>query len=334
MARTHFHDTVIDDAGNALADVTVAVYQRGTVNTVSIYTTASGGTTRPNPFTVTDGIVSFWAEPGSYDLVISDTEIPPRFSTRTVSWDSIPYAGVNDLTLAVDGSVDEGLLATDSVGSAEIKDNNVTMAKIVDAPGVGRVIRGGAAGAPEWGAPVQVGDDVSDLVAFDGAIAKLRVGSTPFDFVVLVYDATYSKWVSEASAVSLGAISNTNTGGVDTEWNGHPRGVMIPHFKAMYDAGLRLQVRGGYRLTEGSAVTSIKARVSEFTNNDTALNTIGTSAALADISTVNQYEVSPAWLDLTVSAPAELHARLAAIFATASNVGITDASIWWRWVSS
>jgi hypothetical protein len=43
--------------------------------------------------------------------------------------------------------------------------------------------------------------------ATDGKIGMLRVGSTPYEFITVVYDATYAKWVSPEQAMTKGAMS-------------------------------------------------------------------------------------------------------------------------------
>jgi hypothetical protein len=88
--RTKFDDVVIDDEGNGLADVQVNVYEVGTVTPATIYTTRAGVGTKSNPFITTPGgLVQFYADPGTYDVVFSDTEIPERVSDRTITWEAI-----------------------------------------------------------------------------------------------------------------------------------------------------------------------------------------------------------------------------------------------------
>lgn len=47
----------------------------------------------------------------------------------------------------------------------------------------------------------------------DGAIGRIRAGSSPYDFVDLRYDSTYAKWYSRTFLISqVGGYGNTSTG--------------------------------------------------------------------------------------------------------------------------
>lgn len=89
-ARSSYDNVIQDTAGNALANVRVSVYDRGTTDLVTIYSGETGGTLVTNPIvTGSTGLVHFWANPGAYDLLIHDTLGSPRFSDRTVAWEAI-----------------------------------------------------------------------------------------------------------------------------------------------------------------------------------------------------------------------------------------------------
>jgi hypothetical protein len=91
--RSQFDDVAIDTLGNAMANIEVTVYSAGTQTNANIYTQRSGGTTKSNPF-VTDssGLVSFWTEAGSYDVLWHDLDIPPRISDRQFTFESVSGA--------------------------------------------------------------------------------------------------------------------------------------------------------------------------------------------------------------------------------------------------
>lgn len=133
MSREQFYDVVIDSEGNAIPNATVSVYARGTANLQTIYPQEAGGSAKANPFVVTDGIVSFWAVPGKYDVHIHDNAVPAVVADRTVAWDAMPYDDVKGLTFVDDGSVDAGLIAADAVGASEIGANAVGTVEIADA---------------------------------------------------------------------------------------------------------------------------------------------------------------------------------------------------------
>jgi microcystin-dependent protein len=97
MARMQFVRTaavadVADGDLDAVANVQVDVFNRGTVVRATVYTTETEGTAFPNPYTTTiSGLVSFWATFGKYDVRFTDLAGSPRFTTFTIGWDSTPY---------------------------------------------------------------------------------------------------------------------------------------------------------------------------------------------------------------------------------------------------
>lgn len=88
--RSQFYAVATDTEGNSLEDITVTVYNVGTSVEASIYALRSGGGTVPSSFeTGADGEISFWADPGSYDIELHDATIPARIGDKTITWDSI-----------------------------------------------------------------------------------------------------------------------------------------------------------------------------------------------------------------------------------------------------
>lgn len=67
----HYTDTLFDTAGNAISGATVNVYTAGTTTAATIYSD-NVGTSTSNPLTTgTDGSFDFYADNGTYDLVIT-----------------------------------------------------------------------------------------------------------------------------------------------------------------------------------------------------------------------------------------------------------------------
>lgn len=111
-----------------------------------------------------------------------------------------------------------------------------------------------SSGLPIWATPSSGSATTATTVAglgtgTDGKVGRLRLGSSPYDFISLVYDATYGKWVSETRTIMRG--DNGAYGAVSDYIHMAPTGAnngvimsghMIP-YKDAYDAGLRLQVR-------------------------------------------------------------------------------------------
>jgi hypothetical protein len=88
--RSQFYAVATDDEGNALEDITVTVYNVGTEVEASIYTARTGGSSAPSSFeTGADGEITFFADPGSYDITLEDSTIPARVADKTINWDAI-----------------------------------------------------------------------------------------------------------------------------------------------------------------------------------------------------------------------------------------------------
>lgn len=141
MSERSYYDTVaIDTEGNALEDIQVTVVDRASGDPATIYTTITGGSTKPNPFTTgINGLISFSAPPGSYRLDLTDTQLPQRVSDRSLYWDSvsgydngIPASKLEltDLTgdidfsggaaIVKDGVLTGGNFVDDSIGAAKL----------------------------------------------------------------------------------------------------------------------------------------------------------------------------------------------------------------------
>jgi microcystin-dependent protein len=91
--RSQFDTVVVDSSGNALNNITVYAYQQGTTTPITIYSTKGGGGTLTNPITTgSNGLVQFWAPPGTYDIKFHDATLPARISDRTFTWDAVSGA--------------------------------------------------------------------------------------------------------------------------------------------------------------------------------------------------------------------------------------------------
>ncbi len=147
--RGVFDDVAIDLEGNALADIEITVTDHSD-NAVAIYSSKTGGA-KANPFeTDATGLVQFWAPPGSYKIIFSDTEIVPRVSDRTVYWESISgdSDGIGGTQLE-DGAVTEAKLADSSVEAAKIGSSAIQYNHLADDSVRTAAIQAGAVGASE-----------------------------------------------------------------------------------------------------------------------------------------------------------------------------------------
>lgn len=197
-------------------------------------------------------------------------------------------------------------------------------------------------GDTNWaaGAPVVVGANVAALAPVRGGkTALLRVGATPFDSVALVYDASLTKWVSEAAP----AVQQQETDGIpagasylDGESAFFPKH-LIPNFKLLYDAGLRPQVFVAALLDNtGANDTFFRAVIKGFADGDDALSAeLLTGGEISNNGTTGRYQVDSGWETMAGSAPTEAHAYLIAQTRAETTSGtVDDGSIWLRWVSA
>jgi len=91
------------------------------------------------------------------------------------------------------------------------------------------------------------GTTVPTTNLYDGRTFRLRVGSSPYEFVDLVYDATYTKWVSNFQSAATPVLSGSCCS-INNESN---YTMSVPGYKLFRAAGLTLQIR-----LQGSAYRS------------------------------------------------------------------------------
>ncbi|MBI1952195.1 hypothetical protein HYS42_00535, partial [Candidatus Saccharibacteria bacterium] len=118
---------------------------------------------------------------------------------------------------------------------------------------------------------------------YDGRTFRLRVGSSPYEFIDLVYDATYAKWVSENSLL-FGTIGTSGGGGdYDTLSVGNSdytvRGTPVA-YKNLYNAGLRLQIRQ-YGMFQSSVAATYTTTYNVDLQDAPNFNSSGTRAVLS-----------------------------------------------------
>lgn len=128
--------------------------------------------------------------------------------------------------------------------------------------------------------PATVATTIAGLgTAADGKVGGLRLGATPFDFLGLVYDATYGKWVSQPFEVCSTQFASTGTTatGDFTAFD-----ATIAH-KAFTDAPLVLQLRfiGRLNCTGGGNTCGISVAGTAYTDGDTAAGSTATVVLLA-----------------------------------------------------
>jgi hypothetical protein len=215
--RSQFYAVATDAEGNSLEDITVTVYDVGTTNEATIYSNRSGGGSIPSSFeTDADGEITFWADPGSYDVVLEDSIIPARITEKTITWDAISGdvlgisgtqielfgIGAGHIALNVIGpdqlaapTIHAGTLGSDAVITTGGTYYNGPQVQVTNGTGVYDV-RGYQKISNGFSSSVNVTFN-SRIVPFgdspmDTKEANIRAGSTPF----MGFPFTHSRFVS------------------------------------------------------------------------------------------------------------------------------------------
>lgn len=163
----------------------------------------------------------------------------------------------------------------------------------------------------------------------DGALGWLRVGTTPYAFVPLTFDATYAKWVSPQWTVgSVGRYSEDQTSAAE-------RGIFgLADYKAHTDAGLRLMLRlTSEAARPGGAGTSVtvSVNVAEYDGNATSVTSID-SALVSNVHDQALSYEQTAWAEAgTPAAASEAIVGIASILSTAGTGIVVGAHVAGRW---
>jgi hypothetical protein len=175
-----------------------------------------------------------------------------------------------------------------------------------------------------------------------GKIGKLRLGTVPFDYIGLVFDATLGKWVSPAVPAINQQGAETFTASTFSAFAGDelPR-LFVPRLKLLYQAGLRPQVWTGARLSNsGANTTRVRVTVREFGPGDSALSAaVFLGAEVVHTAAAATYKVQP-WTTMTLDAafpngPTKDDGSLVAEGNRTAGTGTVESmGVWLRWVSA
>lgn len=178
-----------------------------------------------------------------------------------------------------------------------------------------------------------------------GTRGTLRIGSSPYDVIGLVYDATIAKWVSQPIMIlPFFAAGRTVAATTYTLLTGLTEIPDLGSFKRIYDAGLRPQMKFTV-IVQGSSGT-VNSRfgidLREWNNGDTTPTGLGTGTDSitfdsGDISTpsANAIHHCTDWLTATMSAPTKSHAEAYVMGRIASGtLTVHRPAVELRWVSA
>ncbi len=195
----------------------------------------------------------------------------------------------------------------------------------------------GATGPGGAGGVAVVATTVAGLgTGVDGVIGLIRAGASPYDFVNVVYDATYGKWVGPPglSAVTSGTAQTrtgaTTYGGVTDSF------IAYMPYKVFQTAGLIDQWRLICLLNcSGGATGSAAITLQGFNAGGAIASLTATEFSVGTTTSATNVGVDGGW-----TAPASptsddfagAHGRIKTSSA-AQTVSVTNMAMWWRWAS-
>lgn len=286
-----------------------------------------------------------------------------KFGDGVTAWNSLPYFAGTSITQptgtgfwhSTSGTLDA---ATALVTEADLSLTNVTTANVntsrhgfapilpndatqyLDGTGAYSVPPGGAASVTVATTVAGLGSTSSGKVGF------IRAGSSPYEFVMLVYDSTYGHWVSPPihhQAIQPNSSFGTNSTsyvGITDAATGAQR-VIVPNYLDLVNAGLTLQMflasQLGLSASTGSQTAFQRISLFEFNSGDTSLTSVGNGPEITQTGTAtfSKY-TSSGWVAVTFSpspARSNLVAQLAMKVSASATCTAGVTNIGYRWVA-
>jgi len=215
---SHFFSVARDSAGNSLESATVAVYESGTTNLVSIYSDSSS-TIKPNPFlTDSQGNYGFFVSPGLYKIVVTKVEVG-TFTVDEVSIGTQLHASSHSNTGTDPLVITSAMISDGSIVNSDISDsaaiaesklslNYATHSNNNDPTTDQKAALAGSSGAPSAGNKYVTNND-----------SRLSNSRTP-----VVHASTHSALGSDPLSLASSQLTGVNPGTdltADLEEEGH-----------------------------------------------------------------------------------------------------------------
>lgn len=172
--------------------------------------------------------------------------------------------------------------------------------------------------------------------AANGALGLVRVGASPYDLVHLIYDSTYAKWVSPVATVTLPTLAAAFS---NTTYDDKLYPFVMPRYKAIYDAGLRLQFCLALGSTRGGgAGTSTTFGILPYTFDsgpDNSPSSVGSELSELVVNNSGPSWIVGSWTAVPASAgDPDLILCLRGKVSNGVNGQVYGGTLWTRWVSS
>lgn len=179
----------------------------------------------------------------------------------------------------------------------------------------------------------------------NGELAMIRAGSSSYDFLPLIYDSTYTKWVSPVYArIELGSRA-TGHGALTNSYAYISQiGLDLIPYGTLKTAGLTLQCRLWIRDFYGGSAGTTYAQVHTLGQNDNGTDTgngfsavTGQELTTTLTSTTNAMELSklatPSWSDISTASADSLAVTVYAKHSASASANIAGSRIEFRWVA-
>lgn len=188
----------------------------------------------------------------------------------------------------------------------------------------------------ETAAGVQLASALSSLEAYPGAAAMLRCGSSPYDFIGLVYDDVYGHWVSPPfELASLSAAAPTTTSASYASLTAAEQQQHIWPYKAFANAGLTFQLRvtGLFRNSSGANTSYLAAVIQGVDAGGAISNVVNPEAGEVTVASSTDTGKDSGWGTPSISSSLDLMWGLIRVKVSAGTGTYTRAGIAGRWIS-
>lgn len=193
-------------------------------------------------------------------------------------------------------------------------------------------ITGGGAGIP---GVFQVATTVGALSTGNGNAARLRLGSSPYDFVVLIYDSTYGKWISEAIPVKMtNAVGQSTTSTTYVVANTTWQDQHIMPLKVFTDAGLTIQLRTMWlcSVSGGGITGSISPTITGYNVGGADSTTLAAGTMVVTQTNTTRSMVDSGWTDVSPSPITDGMNGGWSVKTSSGTFSYLHAGTWLRWV--
>jgi hypothetical protein len=169
----------------------------------------------------------------------------------------------------------------------------------------------------------------------NGMLGRIRAGSTPFDFLAVVYDSTYGKWVSEPqSAKFFNPIGVTTSSSTYANYPTADQEVNIFAMRVFTDAGLTLQMRVMClgNVVTGPGTGSVSGNMTGYDIGGADSSTLATGVVVATQTSLTRSGFDSGWTDVSPTVKDLMSFGAATKFVGTGNLSTVHVGVHFRWI--